>query len=319
MAVEALFHIPKPLRSVPLAGGANNRVYKLEFEDLEPVIYKQYFQHPKDSRPRLQNEFSFLQYAWDIGIRNIPKPLQMDAAANAALYSYLPGRALRPEEIGPKRVQETIDFFLCLNRSHLPAAQLNIASEACFSLEKFIEVTDERIARLQTMIASTPVEQEALRFYKQDLYPQWVKIKQLQCKAALHWEDRCISPSDFGFHNALLQPDDTVAFLDFEYAGWDHPVKTLCDLFSQPKIPFPEHYFPTVTQAFATVTKNPEMFFKSIAIIRPVMQIKWCCILLNTFTEVGKSRRIFSHSDEVAHQEKQLCAAKQLLGKVCLT
>ena len=32
--------------------------------------------------------------------------------------------------------------------------------------------------------------------------------------------ERCISPSDFGFHNALVDERGIVRFLDFEYSGW---------------------------------------------------------------------------------------------------
>ena len=37
---------------------------------------------------------------------------------------------------------------------------------------------------------------------------------------------RTLSPSDFGFHNALRTPAGTMVFLDFEYFGWDDPAKT---------------------------------------------------------------------------------------------
>ena len=40
-----------------------------------------------------------------------------------------------------------------------------------------------------------------------------------------------LSPSDFGFHNALEDKNGTLIFMDFEYAGPDHPGKIVCDLF----------------------------------------------------------------------------------------
>ena len=46
-------------------------------------------------------------------------------------------------------------------------------------------------------------------------------------------QHRCLSPSDFGFHNALLRGRPGVpgardwVFLDFEYFGWDDPAKTV--------------------------------------------------------------------------------------------
>ena len=66
-------------------------------------------------------------------------------------------------------------------------------------------------------------------------------------------EERCISPSDFGLHNAIRTAAD-IRFIDFEFAGWDDPAKALVNfIFSlvfqfqeshqhylQPCIPFRE-------------------------------------------------------------------------------
>src|SRR6185503_11886129 len=46
-----------------------------------------------------------------------------------------------------------------------------------------------------------------------------------------------LSPSDFGYHNAVLADDETVRFFDFEYAGWDDPAKLVCDFFNQVEVP----------------------------------------------------------------------------------
>jgi hypothetical protein len=330
--IDSLFQIPKPLSITQLAGGANNRVSKLEFEGRSPLVYKQYFQHPGDLRPRLQSEFTFLQYAWNLGIRNIPEPIQINASANAALYSFLSGRCVEPADVNDFFLREAITFFLALNRIKATGASLRPASEACFSIDDYLRITQERVERLQTISPTNPIEQEAARFFQEELLPKWTSIEAWACKSALHlglpsnaplpMEERCISPSDFGFHNALLSPEGTISFIDFEYAGWDDPCKTVCDLFCQPKVPIPETYFEPISVAFASVTKSPEACLKRIEIIRPVMQIKWCCIILNSFTPIGKSRRIFSQSEEVHRQEKQLHAARKLLNQivhVCLT
>lgn len=324
--IDCLFDIPKLVSVTQVAGGGNNRVFKLEFESCKPLIYKQYFQHPNDPRPRLETEFSFLQYAWDLGIRNIPEPLQINRSANAALYSFLDGRFVQKRDINGSLINEKIAFFLALNQTKKSGLHLRTASEACFSLEEYLKIVGARIRRLQDMPIEGTIEREVADFFHRELLPKWNLIQEWVCKTALHCglspnskippEDQCLSPSDFGFHNALILTSNQLAFLDFEYAGWDDPCKTVCDLFCQPKIPVPESYFPLISRAFAAVTTNAEGCLKRIEMIRPVMQIVWCCILLNTFTQVGKSRRIFSQSEEVKNQEKQLHAAKQLLNQI---
>lgn len=322
--IQKVFTLPKPIRCAPLSGGANNRVYKLEFDEGNSIVYKQYFQHPNDQRPRLKPEFSFLEYAWKIGIRNIPEPIKADYSANAALYSFLPGRLVRSEDLTSDLIKQKIAFFLKLNKHKSFAAHLPKASEACFSIEDYLRITEGRIDRLKKFHADSSEGKELMQFLEGDLFPRWNKLK--ECKTALHskhtldeklsLEDQCVTPSDFGFHNALLDKDGKLSFIDFEYAGWDDPCKTISDLFCQPRVPIPEKHFTLVSEAISYITNNPEACIDRLKIIWPVMQMKWCCILLNVFTQIGKNRRVFSKSEEVDRKEKQLRLAKQQLDKI---
>lgn len=314
------FPIPSPSQVSPLAGGGNNRVYKLEFADRAPLVLKIYFEAANDQRPRLQSEFSFLTYAWNIGIRTIPEPFFASREANAAIYSYIPASPVCPSDVNDDLVQQKMAFFLRLNERKNEALALSHASEACFSLQAYIDVTERRITALNQLLPTTPLEKELKSFITDQILPKWT-----QCKASLHsqenkilsLENRCISPSDFGFHNALIK-DKKLIFIDFEYAGWDDPCKTVCDLFCQPKIPIPTHYFKTVVHTIALSIKDPEDFFARVELLYPVIQMKWCCIILNAFTKVGKERRAFAQSSENEHLEKQLALAKDRLNLITI-
>ena len=73
--------------------------------------------------------------------------------------------------------------------------------------------------------------------------------------------DRCVSPSDFGFHNALREPSGRLRFIDFEYAGWDDPAKLVCDFFCQPAVPAPagafDRFAAAVGEGFAEPNPRP--------------------------------------------------------------
>lgn len=312
--------LPMPTQIKSLSGGANNRIYKLEFQDRSPLVLKQYFQHAQDLRPRLDSEFSFLQYAWDIGIRSIPEPLFTIKYKNIALFSYIPASPFQKEKIDEPLIDQLIQFFLQLNKQKNRATQLNRASEACFSLEDYLKVSESRIARLSKHFYQSSIEKEVETFLHQELIPTWETL-QYECKAALSslppldQNELCVSPSDFGFHNTLLQ-DQKLFFLDFEYAGWDDPCKTVCDLFCQPKFPIPHRFFNKIVEAFSTCVSDQKFFFERIKIFYPIIQIKWCTILLNAFTKVGKERRFFSKSDELNHLENQLTLAKLQLKEI---
>ena len=73
-----------PLRLTRLPGGRNNRVYRLDTDEGEPLVIKRYFQDPRDSRDRLGAEWSFITHAWSRGLRSVPEPLACDPAEQAA-------------------------------------------------------------------------------------------------------------------------------------------------------------------------------------------------------------------------------------------
>ena len=59
----------------------------------------------------------------------------------------------------------------------------------------------------------------------------------------------------------------------------------------------------------------PEMHQQRIALLLPVYQIKWCCILLNDFLPVGSQRRRFAGNlfDQEAWKVRQLQKALHAL------
>jgi hypothetical protein len=120
-------------------------------------------------------------------------------------------------------------------------------------------------------------------------------------------EDRCLSPSDFGFHNTIRATDGHLCFIDFEYAGWDDPAKLVADFFCQPELPVPPRFFEEFAQVIARQTSNPELHLSRFRFLLPVYRLKWCCILLNEFLPAGAERRRFAYptlSDQTRKEEQ---------------
>jgi hypothetical protein len=134
----------------------------------------------------------------------------------------------------------------------------------------------------------------------------------------LETAQRCVSPSDFGFHNALAQPDGTPRFLDFEYAGWDDPAKMTGDFFAQLAVPVPTNFFDRFVHETTAAFPRPEELFQRARLLRPVYQIKWCCIALNVFLPVNLARRKFANPslDENALKRAQLTKAANLFQSI---
>lgn len=306
----------KPLTVRQLSGGANNRVYRLEFKGREPLICKHYFQHSSDRRPRLQAEYAFLSYAWKSGLRQIPKPIASDEKHRQALYSLVPGTP--PKEVTEDMVDQALSFFFSLNKNKNMAKNIPFASESCSTIQDYFSTVERKIAECQAISDDNPFYHDVKSFIQNQLIPSWEKAFKrvtLDPYQTVAKEDLCITPSDFGFHNALID-GDKVYFLDFEYAGWDDPTKTACDFFCQPKFPVPLKLFEKVTTIIASTTQKPELYLSRIQAMLPICQIKWCCIILNVFQKIGSKRRRFSDPNFLEKCETQLTLAKRYLERL---
>lgn len=314
-----------------LSPGRNNRVYRVE-AGAGRFLLKAYFSHPDDPRDRLQAEFGFCRFVWDRGIRAVPESLAADDEERLALYEWIDGRALSAGDLAREHVTAAIDFFVELNRHrrHPGAGTLPAASEACFDLRNHLRQVSSRLRSLEEMPSATPLHGAARQFVKSELQPSWRRITAAVADQSarvgtapdevLDEAARCLSPSDFGFHNALLEPSGRVRFIDFEYAGWDDPAKTVCDFFCQPQVPVPAEFLRDFVQGVADAVPECNDLPRRVALLLPVYRVKWCAIMMNEFLPAGASRRGFAggpHDEE--RLRRQLDAARATFERVIET
>jgi len=272
------------------AGGRNNQVYRVETDTGVPLVLKRYFSDPRDGRDRLSAEWNFLERAWRDGVRAIPQPLAKDADEDAALYSFVPGRKLAAKELGARHVDAAADFILAINaHSH---SGIDSASDACFSISDHLQLVERRLLRLAALDPQAPCAAEAQRIVFMTLRPSWDAVRDRTMREAialgldLHRPfteaERCLSPSDFGFHNALAS-DDRLVFLDFEYFGWDDPVKLVADFLLHPGMtldaPCRSHFKAGASELYAA----DAAFAARLALFAPLYVLRWILILLNEF------------------------------------
>ena len=161
---------------LPLAGGANNRAYRVACER-GPAFLKVYFRSPADPRDRLGAEFAFGRFAVAAGIRAIPRPLASDAAGRLGLFEFVEG--VRPAEATDALVAQAAEFVCILNEERWrPAAStLPLASEACFSIEEHLGVVGGRANRLGDIEPGSDIDRESLRFVRRELLPVWEGVR----------------------------------------------------------------------------------------------------------------------------------------------
>lgn len=322
--LTAAANLPEPCAAEPLAGGGNNRTYRLRARGRD-LLLKAYFRDPADPRDRLKTEFAFSRFAWDRGVNAIPEPIAQNPALGLGLYAFIHGRNLRPEEIDATRVYECLDFLLGLNRfRNDPAARdLPAGSEAYFSLTEHLAGVGHRVERLEQIasrpddlrtptLPRLPIDEQACQFIRSELRPVWDKIvahvesfiPRMGGDRPLPLDQRCLSPSDFGLHNALLAPDGRLIFHDFEYAGWDDAGKTAGDFFCQPRLPAPSDLYDDFLERLVKGLGLPESHLDRARLLRSVYRVKWCCIMLNEFLPLGARRRGFALSPEETQARK---------------
>jgi len=299
-----------PRAIVQLPGGGNNRVYRVETA-AGPVLLKEYYRHVADPRDRLGAEQAFSRFAWDHGVRALPRSLACDRDAGLGLYEFVAGHKLAPGEITAAHVDEAAAFLAAVNRHRgdPAAAALPLASEACFSLAEHLACVDRRVQRLAAIEPKSDLHRQAAALVADRLLPAWNTVRAaaaadgIPLDAPLATAHRVISPSDFGFHNCLAT-DAGLKYIDFEYAGWDDPAKTVCDFFCQPAVPVPREHFEPFLAAAADAAGDSGLGDR-VTLLLPVYELKWCCIMLNEFLPVGDDRRSFARADE-SHDMRRL-------------
>lgn len=284
----------------PCAAGGNNRVYRVEANG-QIAAAKVYFAEQQYSRDRLDAEWRFLSYAANRDIASVPRPLARDAETRVALHEFFPGT--RPTFVDEASVDAAIALFRALNADR-SGADLPDAAEACFSVSEHMALIEARLDRLRA------VSDPAARRLLDEMQSFWRDYRRnLADEGEISIAQRCISPSDFGFHNALIGEDGTLRFIDFEYAGWDDPVKMLCDFFLQPALPVDlVHYERFFEGTLGNWPDAARLTARALAMY-PLFALKWCFIMLNPFLPDLAARAHFADPAQEDLKTRRLAAA----------
>ncbi len=314
-----------PLRSVrALAGGRNNRVFRVESDSVTAIL-KHYYRSPAGGRDRFASEMAWYRFCEDQDIPQVPRLWGFDVEAACALFAEVPGRKLLAGEVTKEHVAQAANFFTQVNahRHAASAAEMPFAAEACLTLDDYVSGVERRLARLSQVVTEDAPSRSLQVWLTGALQPVWSAVQgqmsaafpPAERSAVLPREQRCLSPSDFGFHNALLDSHQILWFLDFEYAGWDDPAKTVCDFLWQVDVPAPraaQSIFLDAVQPFeGNVVQRVRALF-------PLFGVKWATIVLNEFLPESQSRRNFAAGEHGAEDRRlrQLAVAQRLLDDV---
>lgn len=320
--------------AVALGGGRNSRVYRLILADGRSFALKVYFRHTADDRDRLGTEFHSLRFLWSNGLRSIPEPIRFSHNEGLAVYEYIRGDNATVMETSAQDIDSALRMLACLNhmKDKPGAMALPSASEACFSVEDIVANIQHRLYRLLQTDDDSQDAPGLHPFLHTDLIPgfeaavSWARKKLANAKEffrTIPRQESILSPSDFGFHNAIRKTDGRLTFLDFEYFGWDDPAKTAVDFILHPAMNLSTSLKKRFVQGVITRFDAINNLDRRIQAVYPLFGIKWCLIMLNEFLPESLLRRRFAvcGTDDgmINHrqvQAEQLAKARQLWKRV---
>ncbi|CAM3938620.1 aminoglycoside phosphotransferase family protein [Pseudoalteromonas byunsanensis] len=281
-------HVGPNYRIEKVIDGANNQCFKI-LSDTGNYFLKCFCEHTQNSHKKLVNEFQFTQLLHKQGIKDVATPIAYCEQNLVALYSLLPGQPIRRSS--PTLVEDAFDF---INRINTATYDLAIpkASDATEEVADFLKIVFNRLQRFSQIDTIEDVEVKTLLAQIEQRAKQ-ISEQTLQWTLAL--ECQHLSPSDFGFHNALIDADGKLAFFDFEYAGLDSYWKLVCDFFSQPKVPVDTNTFSSVSKL--NVSPSFDNHKAEFLACFELTQLKWCLIMLNAFDPQIAQRRAFARHE----------------------
>ncbi len=278
-------------------GGGNNRLYRVETADGQLFALKWYSRPQGDRRDRLGVEWTALSFLTRHGVTDVPRPVAADSASGFALYEWIDGTAVTGATVTDIDAALAFAERLHTLRHAADAEALPAASEACLSPAELLG----QIARRADRLAEVPPDEPDLAaFLDAEFAPARRSAEQAarlvfggKLDQPLADAARSLSPSDFGFHNALRRPDGRLAFIDFEYFGWDDPVKLVADFMQHPGMALP----PQLSRYFAEQARGiygEAEFARRLDAAYPLFGLRWCLILLNEFLPERWHNRRFS-------------------------
>lgn len=283
------------VRLEKLQGGINGDVYKIE-RDFYKLVIKHYPRTVFHSeRNLLLSELEFLRYCAEVAPNFVPKVVDLDEENRCLVIEYINGKLYQSTEtLEPKDLERAGEFINRINVD-LEAAKAYVsmdAAEGYLSIREHLLNVQQRIEELTANCL--PEELQTYGSHLLNLFlSKWhakkekieIKLENRIFEDSISERECCLSPSDFGFHNAIKAEDRGAVFIDFEYAGWDDPSKTLIDIFLQPRvqvnkrdlsyfIKFKHKFLPKGLNSARHLALYDILYFKWVAIILAILNPK---------------------------------------------
>lgn len=329
-AAQVVAHalLPGPTESVELvAGGRNSRVFRVVAAG-ESFALKQYPRDEEGRRDRLGAEVSALEFLGRHGVPNVPRVVAKDEAQGYAAFNWIDGNPVTHP--AGADIDAMLGLAAKLNAlGHANGAdKIGDASAATFTGDQVVQQVECRYVKFLGAAKNTP---ELAEFLEHEFTPVFRTVsswawsgydhKSVGFEAVRPDGSRTLSPSDFGFHNTLRQSGGGLAFIDFEYFGWDDPVKLVSDFLLHPGMNLDDRLKRRFLDGARSIYGDEDGAFEArLKALYPLYGLCWCLILLNEFLPAyGDRHQVPGGATLESIKARQLEKARAFLAKVSET
>jgi hypothetical protein len=306
----------------PIGGGRNSRVYRVRSRG-STFALKQYPSQLDDAHDRLATEVDALRLMRQHQFDAVPDVIAVDRDHGLALLSWIDGSPITV--VSTSDVDQAVTFLAAVHKLRQASgfAEQRHAAEACLSGAEIERQIGARLKKLQELPAG---EKSLHAFLQVSIRPAFDRLiaqargrmcaNGLDFDAVLPQEQRSLVPSDFGFHNGLRRPDGTLAFFDFEYFGWDDPVKLTADVLLHPGTPIMLPQRQRFRRAAECLYGRDPTFRPRLNALYPLFGLRWTLIVLNEFLPDCWRRRVMAGAREswAVAKQRQLARAREYVS-----
>jgi hypothetical protein len=278
---------------IPCRSGKNSRVYQVICGG-DTFALKIYPSNTADPRDRFGTEIKALKFYEVNRNPHTSRLLAVDIAHGIALMEWIGGCLVNAPTTSD--IDQAIDFIACTHAASTQEGNaFGLAAEPCLC---GADLDRHLILRLEKLSSVAKQEPELKHFLTHELLPVLEKARNQAIGPSfakcLPQKKQSLIPADFGFHNAIKSHSGKLYFIDFEYFGWDDPVRLTADTLLHPGMTLDENCRLRFRQGMLDIFKTDEAFEQRLLQLLPLYGIRWILILLNEFLPERWQARVFA-------------------------
>lgn len=278
---------------MPCRNGRNSRVYKVVCGH-DTFALKSYPPKAADPRDRFATETRALKFYEANCNAHTPRLLAVDIPRGIALMEWIDGCLIGMPDADD--IDQAVDFIA---RTHAAENRggdtFGLAAEPCLC---GADLDRHLVLRLEKLSSAARYEPELDYFLVHELAHALATARKNACGAAfsmrLPRHKQSLIPADFGFHNAIKTAGGAMYFIDFEYFGWDDPVRLAADFLLHPGMALDEENQNRFRRGMIDIFQADGEFERRLLYLSPLYGIRWALILLNEFLPERWQARVFA-------------------------